>query len=206
MHIRALHDEESQRGGTTLVSVWMCIAIIAALAFSFDLSSALDRKAGLANDLVAARDDTMSASFQMMAKNSEKTGRMVADEAAAALRANGYAGEITVWFYEAPSSDMPRGKRAYAWGLGTKQTAPALFGALFTGSEGWEVSDVVYAHAVPFSAGNAWRPSDSGNGMYVYPAGTEVGEPAYTRAASESDLPEGMKEELKTAAEEAKQQ
>ena len=206
MHSRVPMREESQRGGTTLIGVWMCIAIIIALAFTFDLASALDRKASMANDLTAARDDTMSASFQMRAKNSESTGRAVADQAAATLRANGYSGEITVWFYEAPAADVPRSKRAYAWGMGMSEKSPALFGALFTGSDGWTVSNVALAHSVPFTAGTCWRPSDSGNGRYTYPAGAEVGTPAYERAATTADIPEEMRTELAQAVSEAKQQ
>ena len=86
------------------------------------------------------------------------------------------------------------------------EKSPALFGALFTGTDGWTVSNVALAHSVPFTAGTCWRPSDSGNGRYTYPAGAEVGTPAYERAATPADIPEEMRTELAQAVSEAKQQ
>ncbi len=94
-----------------------------------------------------------------------RPGRAIADAAVSQLRANGVTGEVEVWFWEAPSSQLPTGKRSWAWGVQSSVEGATGYATIFGGS-GSEISAFITAHAVPYTAGEAWRPSSErmGNG------------------------------------------
>ena len=59
----------------------------------------------------------------------------------------------------------------------------------------------VTAHAVPYTAGKAWRPADSGNGKYSFKAGSDT--PEYEEYTSTKELPQEVIDEMKTAVNQA---
>ena len=59
----------------------------------------------------------------------------------------------------------------------------------------------VTAHAVPYTAGKAWRPTDSGNGKYSFKAGSDT--PEYEEYTSTKELPQEVIDEMETAVNQA---
>ena len=80
-----------------------------------ELSAALDQQNAQTNDCSAARDATMASQNLLVAKNSDDPGLAIATAAVKSLRANGFNGEVEVWFYEAPPRLSPEQTRV---GLG----------------------------------------------------------------------------------------
>lgn len=98
----------SESGAISILNVIIMLVLLIALGFAFELSAALDQQNAQTNDCSAARDATMASQNLLVAKNSDDPGLAIATAAVKSLRANGFNGEVEVWFYEAPSSAVPR--------------------------------------------------------------------------------------------------
>ena len=177
------------------------LVLLIALGFAFELSAALDQQNAQTNDCSAARDATMASQNLLVAKNSDDPGLAIATAAVKSLRANGFNGEVEVWFYEAPSSAVPQSKRAWAWGIQTKSSLKGYFATYSLGDFNIPIGSHVTAHAVPYTAGKAWRPADSGNGKYSFKAGSDT--PEYEEYTSTKELPQEVINEMKTAVNQA---
>ena len=152
----------SESGAISILNVIIMLVLLIALGFAFELSAALDQQNSQTNDCSAARDATMASQNLLVAKNSDDPGLAIATAAVKSLRANGFNGEVEVWFYEAPSSAVPQSKRAWAWGIQTKSSLKGYFATYSLGDFNIPIGAHVTAHAVPYTAGKAWRPADSG--------------------------------------------
>ena len=97
----------SESGAINILNVIIMLVLLIALGFAFELSAALDQQNAQTNDCSAARDATMASQNLLVAKNSDDPGLAIATAAVKSLRANGFNGEVEVWFYEAPSSAVP---------------------------------------------------------------------------------------------------
>ena len=117
----------SESGAISILNVIIMLVLLIALGFAFELSAALDQQNAQTNDCSAARDATMASQNLLVAKNSDDPGLAIATAAVKSLRANGFNGEVEVWFYEAPSSAVPQSKRAWAWGIQTKSSLKGYF-------------------------------------------------------------------------------
>ena len=170
----------SESGAISILNVIIMLVLLIALGFAFELSAALDQQNAQTNDCSAARDATMASQNLLVAKNSDDPGLAIATAAVKSLRANGFNGEVEVWFYEAPSSAVPQSKR---------------------GDFNIPIGAHVTAHAVPYTAGKAWRPADSGNGKYSFKAGSDT--PEYEEYTSTKELPQEVIDEMKTAVNQA---
>ena len=164
----------SESGAINILNVIIMLVLLIALGFAFELSAALDQQNAQTNDCSAARDATMASQNLLVAKNSDDPGLAIATAAVKSLRANGFNGEVEVWFYEAPSSAVPQSKRAWAWGIQTKSSLKGYFATYSLGDFNIPIGSHVTAHAVPYTAGKAWRPADSGNGKYSFKAGYHI--------------------------------
>ena len=98
----------SESGAISILNVIIMLVLLIALGFAFELSAALDQQNAQTNDCSAARDATMASQNLLVAKNSDDPGLAIATAAVKSLRANGFNGEVEVWFYDAP------GPRAFA--------------------------------------------------------------------------------------------
>ena len=174
----------SESGAINILNVIIMLVLLIALGFAFELSAALDQQNAQTNDCSAA---TMASQNLLVAKNSDDPGLAIATAAVKSLRANGFNGEVEVWFYEAPSSAVPQSKRAWAWGIQTKSSLKGYFATYSLGDFDIPIGAHVTAHAVPYTAGKAWRPADSGNGKYT----------------STKELPQEVIDEMKTAVNQA---
>lgn len=191
-------------GAIAVMAAFLCLILTAGLAFAGDAAASNAARSALVNDLSAARDATMSADVLLVAKNSDDPGRAIADAAVSQLRANGVTGEVEVWFWEAPSSQLPTGKRSWAWGVQSSVEGATGYATIFGGS-GSEISAFITAHAVPYTAGEAWRPSSERMGKWAYAAGAEAGEGSFERVASLGETPQEIQDELADAVREAQQ-
>lgn len=191
----------SESGAINILNVIIMLVLLIALGFAFELSAALDQQNAQTNDCSAARDATMASQNLLVAKNSDDPGLAIATAAVKSLRANGFNGEVEVWFYEATSSAVPQSKRAWAWGIQTKSSLKGYFATYSLGDFNIPIGSHVTAHAVPYTAGKAWRPADSGNGKYSFKAGSDT--PEYEEYTSTKELPQEVIDEMKTAVNQA---
>ena len=191
----------SESGAISILNVIIMLVLLIALGFAFELSAALDQQNAQTTDCSAARDATMASQNLLVAKNSDDPGLAIATAAVKSLRANGFNGEVEVWFYEAPSSAVPQSKRAWAWGIQTKSSLKGYFATYSLGDFNIPIGAHVTAHAVPYTAGKAWRPADSGNGKYSFKAGSDT--PEYEEYTSTKELPQEVIDEMKTAVNQA---
>lgn len=152
-----------------------------ALGIVVDLSSAWLIRSATLNDLAAARDQVSSAPISLMVKNAANPGEEIATQVAESLRANGFKGEIKVWCYEAPASDLPTAKREsrriLAWTAQALQEWEPPFSSSWGLSEQTIGADVT-SSSVPYSGGTTWRPANDGepvgNGLYMFAAGSST--------------------------------
>lgn len=199
-----MRKPRDEGGAIAVMTVFMCLVLTAGLAFAGDAAASNAERAALVNDLSAARDATMSADVLLVAKNSDDPGRVIADAAVSQLRANGVSGQVEVWFWEAAASQLPTGKRSWAWGVQGSVEGAAGYAAIFGGT-GSEISAFITAHAVPYTAGEAWRPSSERMGKWSYAAGAGAGEGSFERAAALGEVPQEIQDELADAVREAQQ-
>lgn len=193
-----------QRGSVSVLSLVLVLMLLLGLAFAADLAGAMAIRSSQANQVAIARDSTMSGAFLMQAKNADDPGAAVAKRAAESLRENGWDGEIEVWFAEAPASDLPAGKRAWAWGMSISEESPTWFAGAFSALDGVEVGDGACARAVPYTAGTAWRPPGPAvQRRYHFAAGTSA-EPDAVSDAALRDMPQGVQDQMAAALEEAR--
>ena len=201
---RMRSKRRDEGGAIAVMTAFLCLILTAGLAFAGDAAASNAARSALVNDLSAARDATMSADVLLVAKNSDDPGRAIADAAVSQLRANGVTGEVEVWFWEAPSSQLPTGKRSWAWGVQSSVEGATGYATIFGGS-GSEISAFITAHAVPYTAGEAWRPSSERMGKWAYAEGAEAGEGSFERVASLGETPQEIQDELADAVREAQQ-
>lgn len=193
-----------RRGSVSVLTAAIMLMLLLGLAFAADLSAALSARSSQANLAGVARDATMSSAFLMQAKNSEDPGGEVARRAAESLRENGWEGEIDVWFAEADASELPAGKRAWAWAVSTSSTSPAWFSHAFGGGGDIEVADGAAARAVPYTAGAAWRPAgDAQERHYRFEAGISA-DPSSEDDMPLSDMPAAVRSQMASALDEAR--
>ena len=88
----------SESGAINILNVIIMLVLLIALGFAFELSAALDQQNAQTNDCSAARDATMASQNLLVAKNSDDPGLAIATAAVKSLRANGFNGEVEVWF------------------------------------------------------------------------------------------------------------
>ena len=88
-----------------------------------------------------------------------------------------------------------------AWGIQTKSSLKGYFATYSLGDFNIPIGSHVTAHAVPYTAGKAWRPADSGNGKYSFKAGSDT--PEYEEYTSTKELPQEVIDEMKTAVNQA---
>lgn len=186
----------AESGAVTIVTVAVCLVLMLFLGFAFELSAAVDARASQDNDLATARNATMASTTLLMAKNSDNPGEYIAQTAVDSLRKNGFNGDVEVWFYESASSNLPHGKRAWAWGIQTKSSLKGYFATYALGDFSIPIGAHVCAHAVPYTAGTAWRPASYGNGKYSFKAGSST--PEYEECSLDQ-LPKEVSQELTDA-------
>ena len=194
----------AQRGSVSVLSLMLMLMLLLGLAFAADLAGALAMRSSQANLAGIARDSTISGAFLMEAKNADEPGAAVARKAAESLRENGWDGEIEVWFAEAPSSELPASKRAWAWGVRISEESPAWFASVFSAMDGVQVADGACARAVPYTAGQAWRPAGAAvQRKYHFAAGTSTSPDAVSDVAL-ADMPQGVRGQMAAALDEAR--
>lgn len=193
-----------QRGSVSVLSLVLVLMLLLGLAFAADLAGTMAIRSSQANLVAIARDSTMSGAFLMQAKNADDPGAAVARRTAESLRENGWDGEIEVWFAEAPASDLPAGKRAWAWGMRISEESPAWFARAFSALDGVEVGDGACARAVPTPRGPPGaRPGPAEQRRYHFAAGTSA-EPDAVSDAALRDMPQGVQDQMAAALEEAR--
>lgn len=163
---RPANNEGNVTVATFLIAIPVTLLIVAAIACSL----VFVRWAILSSSLSAARETTMTAGFQMMLKNSNDPGKMVADKLATELRSAGVDDALTVWFIESGNPALGENTRALAYYAVVKTTygEGTLLGSL-------EIPCSTTASIVPYAATHVYKPpSASSIEVYRFESGSTI--------------------------------
>lgn len=187
-----------ERGSVVPLAVVSVFILIAFVSFSVDQGIAYAAKARQENAIDGARASCMDASFALAAKNDEDPARAVARQVTESVRAQGFSGSVTVWFYEAPRDAMPRSQRLWVVGIQLQEDVPTVFARGFgIGSipaASYQVVDVV-----PYASDRAWRPEERVSGRYEVRAGESFSHASFRRIDALDGFPKELAEEARAA-------
>lgn len=189
---------EQERGSIVPLAVVSSLVLFAVLAFAVDQGLAYAAKARQENALDAARASCMDASFALSAKNVHNPARLIAEQAATSVRAQGCEGHLTVWFYEAPSEMLPSTERLWVIGMQVEEEVPTVF------ARGWGVVGLpVASHrvvtAVPYAESHVWRPDERTCGRFDVVAGATPHKATFVPLNSLEEFPAEMGEQVRAA-------
>ena len=195
MSARRHRDE---RGNMLPLAIASLFVLFAVLAFAIDQGIAYAAKARQENVLDAARSACMDASFALTAKNSQDPGRAVAEAVVGTAREEGFAGCVTVWFYEEPAEGLSLSERLWAVGMQMEEEAPTVF------SRGYGLSSLpVASHRVvvaePYASERAWRPDERACGRYEAAAGAGAAGISFVRMDKLDEFPAEMADSVRAA-------
>lgn len=194
--------KKSEEGSISPLTMAIVAAMLVLSGITVDLAIAGAQQQIQSNDLAAAHDDMMSAPVALQLKNSDNPGLFCARTVAGSLRENGYDGKVTVWYYEAASSQVPASKRAMAWAVQTETAMPSLF-LRFSGFDELPVGSFTVGSMMPYSLEDTWRPANRGNGVYELDAGQDPSAIRYTEAETTAEVPIDLAEALQARIDEA---
>lgn len=182
-----------ERGGIMPLAVAAMLIMFAVLAFSVDQGIAYAAKARQENALDSARSACMGAASALVAKGSDDPGAALCDTAVRALRAQGFSGQVTVWFYEAPEESLPESERLWSIGLQVSEDVPTVI------ARGFGVATIPAAScrvvtAVPYASERVWRPDAVACGRF------DVAEGATEARFTRIDGTDGFPDEVVSAA------
>lgn len=187
-----------EQGNMLPLVVASVLALFAVLSFAIDQSIAYVEKTHQENVLDTARTACMDASFALVAKNSESPGQNFADLVAKTIRAEGFSGRATVWFFEAPASGLPVTERLWAIGIQLEADAPTVFARGF-GIQSLPVASHRVVVAVPYASENVWRPVSKTSGRYEISKGIEQTKTTFTSIEAIDGFPAEIVAEVQAA-------
>lgn len=193
-----LHRMPGECGTIAPLAVTAVLLLFAVLAFSVDQGIACAVKVRQENAVDAARDACFDASFALMAKNADDPGRAVACRIAEALRAEAFAGEATVWFFEVPKEDLPASRRVWGIAVQLQEQVPTVFARGF-GIESLPVASKRVMVAEPFAGTVVWRPDGSGGEVFELASGADSTVLSRGRLDRLDDGPAELEREVRAA-------
>ncbi len=166
--VRTCFDE---RGFTMPLLVLMLVfSLVVACGFT-EFSSITSAKCLLDNKLSGVKESACSTSFALEVKNAENPGEAIAQKVCELMRKEGLNEDCTVWVYEVPASDISADERLVVWMAETNISYPFIASGLF-GEDSMSISSHISGSFKPYSESTTWRPSNSGNGTYIFAAGS----------------------------------
>lgn len=200
MRMRRSPDES---GNITLASLSMMMILVVFMVGMVDLGLAW-AKANQQEDLVAiACDESKTSSTALVVKNDNWPEQLMAQQICKSLRSNGWAGQVTVYAEELPSSTqgLLPSRRVLAACVeidgGYKAITAGLDIPLPT-------SESLYL--VPYSPSEAWRPATRRTGKYTLEANTSAAHRSNIKYTEQShyQMPQKLKDSLDAGLAEAK--
>lgn len=195
MKERLLADE---RGNAWPFIIAVMFVLLSLLSFVIDSGIAYGYKTFQEKAVDASRNQCMMPSFALVVKNSENPGYDIACSIASGLRDEGFAGEIRVWFYEAPNGSIPPGRRVWTVGIQLEQDVPTVVGKCF-GNDSIHVASKKILTVEPYTDGIAWRPNHDSSGLYRLKAGEDTSGIVYERISSIDGYPEEIAEQAQAS-------
>ena len=193
-----LHRMPDERGTIAPLAVTAVLLLFAVLAFSVDQGIACAAKVRQENAVDAARDACFDASFALMAKNADDPGLAVAHRVAETLRADGFFGAVTVWFFEVPKGELPDSRRVWGIAVQLQEQVPTVFARGF-GIESLPVASKRVLVAEPFAGSVVWRPDRSGGEVFELASGAEPTALARRAFARLDEGPAELEREVRAA-------
>lgn len=196
MGVRNVTARLSKEAGNVLFAFFLSLPMLFGfLAFGVDAVNCLTVK-GLQNDaLQTALNVQKSPTTSLLAKNSDDPGLQIAEATVQALRAQGYAGRIDVWFCEQSrsESDETETTRLLLFQTDVADYVETSFGALF-GANGILIETSEPSYLMPYSEYEAWKPAHARIGRFRCEEGSSSAQIGFDRF-SISEMPERMMEQ-----------
>lgn len=194
---RVCFDEAGTMAPLVVVAT---IILISVLSFGIDQGIAYAAKDRQVQALDAARRACMDPTGALPAKFSEDPGRAITQLAADAIAKQGVAGDVVVWFYEAPASAMPADERLWVIGMQVSQDVPTAFGRAL-GVKSIPASTSLIIEAKPYASVKVWRPQQRICGRYRLTSGAGASAAAFASIGSIDGFPGEMADRIRRALE-----
>lgn len=195
-----------EEGNITVLTAFASLSLALALALAVEFGCVYAVKSAFDNDLNIAREETLSAGFDMQLKSSSDPGGLLAEKVVSSLRRNGYQGAVSFWFYEAtpeqiertcPKVDETANLRAMAYHVVLETTyenvmlPEAILGELV-------ISNSITAALAPYALHRTYKPEGVAGRLWRFST------PAASSATSAQERPlSEMSPALKAAVNEA---
>lgn len=167
--------------------------LFSVLAFCVDQGIAYAAKARQENVLDAMRTACMEPSVALTAKSSENPGEVLASRVVEAARAEGFEGQVSLWFYEVPAAQLTPAHRLWEVGLQVDQDVPTVL------ARGFGIASLPAAShrtmvVEPYAGERVWRPSWVPIGKYIAQAGQS--QKMFYGMGSIEEFPDEMVQEI----------
>ena len=188
--------------GQVWVAFVSCLAVLAiVLAIVTELAPAFSAKVAQRSCLDCVESElglpsSVLVDGQGTTASGPDTAQSVARRAVERCREAGFAGEVTVWFYEAPENTgkVDANDRLWAWEVHLVETCPTRLSG-FTGTDGIRVESATCGTANPYARERVFRSATSQMGQaacYVSDSGSSLSRDA--SVGSFDDMPQGLKD------------
>ena len=200
---------ERENGQVLAEFTVMLLVIMLIVAMAVDLGVTNANKARLAQVAQQAEAECAQPAAALLVKNSATPGADMTRMLVKALRADGYKGAVTAYYYEPYGAEwavygLGESKRVYIYGVTLEDEAKTIF-SVGAGENGIPISARLWQYSVAYSSEKTWRPDMPDNGYIKVAAGQDPDGVALTPVPSLDDaLMPGGKEVLTAAIEEAK--
>ena len=180
-------------GNLAPLAVALCLVLVMMLGFLADCAALYGAKARQEQALDAARSACMDASRSAAAKYGDDAGAVLADAIAEQVRAQGVQGEVSVWFYEAPSRAVAESERLWVVGMQVEEEQPLPFPV--SSASGAKVASSRIFSARPYAAQQVWRPDSRICGVHRFGDGCGAGQGRFSAIGALEGFPQEMVEE-----------
>ncbi len=188
----------NEAGNIAPLSVVVCLVLVCALGFVSNFGMAYALKSKQEQALDAARSACMDSAGAVPAKYADDPGLSLASTIARAVREQGIAVPLSVWFYEAPEQSVSASERLWIVGVQVEQNVELPFAA------GSAVDHLTVASsrvivAKPYASEVVWRPQQRVCGVYRFAEDAAYGSPSFSRITMIEAFPDEMVQAARSA-------
>jgi len=200
---RRVTVKRGESGQTTALFACALSAILICLAFAVDLGLANFDRTRTSDQVQQSLSEATLPATSLLVKNSATPGEEMTRALAESLRREGFTGSIEAYYYEPDITATRKDVRVYVFGINVECETKALFGRLL-GTDGVPTRVLSWAHAIPYSSYETYKPATPANGVLRVGAGDDVSAGAWTPVTDMSEyMMPGVSVEVERAVAEA---
>jgi hypothetical protein len=185
-------------GTALVVFIMLLVVILLICALIMDLGLCYITQTKQTNIANTAKAAKMTPSETLYIKNASNPSLQLATDLIETIRADGYAGDITIYYYEPTETEdgLSDNVRVYAYAVQLDTTYSTLF-AKIIGRDTVPVESLVVGSASPYASEKVYRPTSIQNGAYYLAAGQAISGLTFT-SKTLSSMPSLLQSELTT--------